>query len=251
MYIYIYYTYLYIYIGQGIHYIGVIVSDKWGAEYKYDPSSREVIVDPPTASLGPKLMLEEAKSNGDKSQLLMFLQAQANMLNSASSSGNGESEQAVAEAAAGSASSSRNGEAEQAVAEAAAASHGNLKVDQIAALLDIGGGTVTDLAGAEIMSKTIEAIIGKPAEGEEKSTLGQEILRKTTRVLEQLVGSTIDLTDLADPSQVKTTVSSITSTIGTLLEALYGMAANLESSVVDAIDGNGGNEIDYANEDNR
>ena len=109
-------------------------------------------------------------------------------------------------------------------AEAAAAAQGDIKVDQITAVLETGGGKVTDVAGAEIMSKTIETIIGKPAEKGEKTALGQEVVKKATSILEDIVGSMADFTDIADPEQLKPSVVSVTNSIGSLLDALHGMA---------------------------
>ena len=272
-------------LGQGVHYIGVVVTDKWGAEYKFTPSQskREVIVDPPPPMAagdggGAKDKLEAAKASGDKSALLMFLQAQSNMLSQASSSGGGGSSSAgnsgsnagsiaggpsegnglesgndggIGEEITDSEGDSNSGsetssseeksknteknkedaakkaaEAQEAKAEEAAAAQGDMKVDQITAVLETGGGKVTNIAGAEIMSKTIESIVGKPAQEGEKTALGQEILKKTTAILEDLVGSMTDLNDIADPEQLKPSVTSVTTTIGTLLDALFDMSNN-------------------------
>ena len=247
-----------------------------------------MIVDPPTvaasaggnsgegAAAAARDQLEAAKASGDKSALLMFLQAQSSMLSQASAaSGGGNSasgssasnvgsvnsgqsedvglESGVADGVGGSetgggegtnsgsdtSSSGTNSKeseknnddaakaaaaAKEEKAEAAAAAQGDIKVDQITAVLETGGGKVTDVAGAEIMSKTIETIIGKPAEKGEKTALGQEVVKKATSILEDLVGSMADFTEIADPEQLKPSVVSVTNTIGSLLDALHGMA---------------------------
>ena len=126
-----------------------------------------------------------------------------------------------------------------------------MKVDQITAILDTGGGKVTDLADAEIMSKTIEAIIGRPPQGEEKSLIGQETLDKATTVLGELVISMTKLTDILDPNQVKPTITSVTNTIGTLFDALYGMSDSFEKSLSDDFEEILENEIDDENNYNR
>ena len=64
----------------------------------------------------------------------------------------------------------------------------------------------------------------KPAEKGEKTALGQEVVKKATSILEDLVGSMADFTEIADPEQLKPSVVSVTNTIGSLLDALHGMA---------------------------
>ena len=108
-----------------------------------------------------------------------------------------------------------------------------MKVNQISAVLSTGGGKVTDLAGAEIMSSTLQSIIGEPAKDGEKTALGQEILKKTTTILGDLVNSMTGLTDVADPEQVKPSITSVTNTIGTLFDALNGMSGSTDDDDLD------------------
>ena len=142
-------------------------------------------------------------------------------------------------------------EAKEAKAEEAATVQGNIKVDQISAVQETGGGKVNDIAGAEVMSKTIETIIGKPAQEGEKSALGQEVVKRTTSVLEELVESMADLTDFADPEQIKPSVTSVTNTIGTLLDAIYAMSKNPDDDLEDEAIKNGENEVEKENEEIR
>ena len=101
------------------------------------------------------------------------------------------------------------------------------------------------------MSKTIEAIIGRPPQGEEKRLIGQETLDKATTVLGELVSSMTKLTDILDPKQVKPTITSVTNTIGTLFDALYGMSESLENSLGNDFETILENEIDDGNDYNR
>ena len=295
-------------LGQGVHYIGVIISDKWGAEYKYTPSQskREIIVDPPSVSAtgagnneGANEQLEAAKASGDKSALLMFLQAQSEMLSQASTSGNsnsgtgnsaseagsipggssigigvepglhggGESDTGMEEGPNSKSDQSESGsvesqntdkdaekaaaEAKEAKAEEAATVQGNIKVDQISAVQETGGGKVNDIAGAEVMSKTIETIIGKPAQEGEKSALGQEVVKRTTSLLDELVSSMAGLTDFADPEQIKPSVTSVTNTIGTLLDAMYAMSKNPGGDLDEVAIKNDENEVEKENDEIR
>ena len=251
-----------------------------------------VIVDPPSVAAlgdsgGSKDKLAELKGSGDKSQLLMFLQAQAQMLSAPSSSGGSGSGAGGSGSDSGSidaiqsagntgsfggpgnvgigtgdggssnkgspakpgetkkeptekekeAAAKEAAKAKEAAADAAAAAQGDMKVDQITAVLETGGGKVTDLASAEIMSTTIESIIGKPAQEGEKSSLGQEILKKTTSVLGELVDSMTGLTDAVDPEKVKPSITSVTNTIGTLFDALYGMSSPVDLDLDDVAEG--------------
>ena len=295
----------------------MIISDKWGATYKYKPPAhrREVIVDPPSAASmggmggsgggGSKDKLAELKGSGNKASLLMFLQAQAQMLSAPANSGGsssdagasggnggsmgaesgggyagdggaGETGNGGAETGGGGGSSNsgapaKPGEekagptkeekaaaakaaeaAKESAANEAAAAQGDMKVNQITAVLETGGGKVTDLASAEIMSKTVESIIGKPAEEGEKSALGQEILKKTTAILGELVNSMTGLTDAVDPEQVKPSITSVTNTIGTLFDALYGMSGGPDEDLLEEEEEAPGNpENDDVNGENR
>ena len=249
---------------------------------------------------GANEQLEAAKASGDKSALLMFLQAQSEMLSQASASGNsnsgtsnsasearsipggsstgigiepglhagaGESDLGIEEGSKSNPDQTGSGseesknvekdsakaaaEAKEAKAEEAATVQGNIKVDQISAVQETGGGKVNDIAGAEVMSKTIETIIGKPAQEGEKSALGQEVVKRTTSVLEELVESMADLTDFADPEQIKPSVTSVTNTIGTLLDAIYAMSKNPDGDLEDDAIKNGENEVEKENKETR
>ena len=141
--------------------------------------------------------------------------------------------------------------AKEAAAESAAAAQGDMKVNQISAVLATGGGKVTDLAGAEIMSKTIESIIGKPAQDGEKSALGQEVLKKTTTILGDMVGSLAGLKDIVDPEQAKPSITSITNTIGTLFDALFGMSGSSNDDLDSPVGGIESNDVGGENGESR
>ena len=63
---------------------------------------------------------------------------------------------------------------------------GQLKVDAMDLILEFGGGVTTELATAEILSTTVEAIVGEPPVDGEKGNVGLELIPKATGVIEVL-----------------------------------------------------------------
>jgi hypothetical protein len=51
-------------------------------------------------------------------------------------------------------------------------------------ILQMGGGNVTDLPSADVISATVQAILGDPPANGEKPNIGLEIIKSSTNVLQ-------------------------------------------------------------------
>jgi hypothetical protein len=59
-----------------------------------------------------------------------------------------------------------------------------LKIDAMNLILQMGGGNVTDLPSADVISATVQAILGDPPANGEKPNIGLEIIKSSTNVLQ-------------------------------------------------------------------
>ena len=53
-------------------------------------------------------------------------------------------------------------------------------------IMKMGGGNVTDLPSADVISATVQAILGDPPTNGEKPNIGLEIIKSSTSVLQVL-----------------------------------------------------------------
>jgi hypothetical protein len=62
--------------------------------------------------------------------------------------------------------------------------NGQLKVDSLNSIIDMGGGVTSDLPTADILAKTVQAILGEPPLVDEKGTVGLEATKAATSLLQ-------------------------------------------------------------------
>ena len=212
-------TPLQISLGTGVHDISVMIEDAWGANTVYKIPS-QVVVDPIDPAEFEDFIksgsLDELVGSGDKGALMMALQAQASVL--ADSDDTLINEESLIP-------SIPLTPEEQEFQKAAV--KGQLKVDALDLITKSGGGTVNDMPSAEIVAKTVEAIIGEPPAEGEKSDIGLEATKTATNVLQELVDSIGNLDGVSEPSQITPALTSMTKAIGTLLEGIMS-TSNVE-----------------------
>ena len=212
-------TPLQISLGTGVHDISVMIEDAWGAKTVYTIPS-QVVVDPIDPAEFEDFIksgsLDELVGSGDKGALMMALQAQASVL--ADSDDTLINEESLVP-------SIPLTPEEQEFQKAAV--KGQLKVDALDLITKSGGGMVNDMPSAEIVAKTVEAIIGEPPAEGEKSDIGLEATKTATNVLQELVDSIGNLDGVSEPSQITPALTSMTKAIGTLLEGIMS-TSNVE-----------------------
>jgi hypothetical protein len=164
-------------LGIGVHNIYVVIEDIWGAKAVFHLPT-PVVVDPISGAAFDTFMksgkLDELAGSGDKGTMMMVLQAQAQVL--------ADSEEALMteEALVGIQSLAPSPEEEE---YNKAVVKGQLKVDSLNKITDMGG-AVSDMPTADILAKTVEALVGEsPLEGE-KGDVGLEATKAATNILQ-------------------------------------------------------------------
>ena len=206
-------------LGTGVHDISVMIEDAWGAKTVYKIPN-QVVVDPIDPAEFEDFIksgsLDELVGSGDKGALMMALQAQASVL--ADSDDTLINEESLIPSIP---LTPEEQEFQKAVVK------GQLKVDALDLITKSGGGMVNDMPSAEIVAKTVEAIIGEPPAEGEKSDIGLEATKTATNVLQELVDSIGNLDGVSEPSQITPALTSMTKAIGTLLEGIMS-TSNVE-----------------------
>ena len=59
-----------------------------------------------------------------------------------------------------------------------------MKIDAINLINQMGGGNVSDLPSADVISATVQSILGEPPANGEKANIGLEIIKSTTNILQ-------------------------------------------------------------------
>ena len=59
-----------------------------------------------------------------------------------------------------------------------------MKIDAINLINQMGGGNVSDLPSADVISDTVQSILGEPPANGEKANIGLEIIKSTTNILQ-------------------------------------------------------------------
>jgi hypothetical protein len=59
-----------------------------------------------------------------------------------------------------------------------------MKIDAIAMINQMGGGNVSDLPSADVISATVQSILGEPPANGDKPSIGLEIIKSTTNIIQ-------------------------------------------------------------------
>ena len=218
-------------LATGVHDIMVTIEDDWGGQTLFTLPD-QVVVDPIDAGDFDSFMksgkLDELVGSGDKGAMLMVLQAQAQVL--ADSDELLLTEEPLVDVP-GLELSPEEEEFNKAVVK------GQIKIDSLNMLSSTGAAITTDLPTAEIVAKTVETLIGEPALPGEKGDIGLEATQSAADVLQGLADSLGTMDGIADPAQIIPAMTSMTSTIGTLLDGIMGTSniKTAENSTADEI----------------
>ncbi len=192
--------------------IQVDVEDVWGAISRFKIEDK-ILVDVPSAEDAASLLdpsdLERLEAEGDTKGLMMAIQAQVGILDGV------EEVEAVYEDDL----VPQPELSEEEKASQLSVKKGEFKLEAINMLeAALGGGSdnINDVATAEILASTIEAIVGEPPEDGEHSTVGVEMTEKATNVAEGLLKAVKNM-EVADPKVLLPTVEYIASAMGTVL----------------------------------
>ena len=210
-------------LATGVHYISVTIEDLWGAKTLF-PLPDPVVVDPIDPADFEDFMnsgkLEELLGSGDTGTMLMVLQAQAGVIADSD-------ETLVSDVPLVDIPGLELTPEEEEFGKAVV--NGQLKVDSLNLLNSSGAAVAPDVGTAEIVAKTIEALIGEPPNEGEKGDIGLEATQSAAALLQDLANSLDSMDGIAEPSQLVPTMTSMATAIGTLLEGIMG-TSNVESS---------------------
>ena len=59
-----------------------------------------------------------------------------------------------------------------------------MKMDAINLIIKMGGGNVTDLPTADVISTTVQSILGDPPTNGEKPNVGLQVIKSTTDIIQ-------------------------------------------------------------------